>query len=97
MLFGIKEEIKCLLRNFSVKANSYDFQVMFHNGMSNNDKDFEMCFRVDNVILPKTGYFGVSAATGGLAGKAVLSEGFLGIELIQIVYKMMEILCFVNP
>ena len=44
------------------------FQVMFHNGMSNNERDFEMCFRVDNVILPKTGYFGVSAATGGLAG-----------------------------
>ncbi len=41
---------------------------MFHNGMSNNERDFEMCFRVDNVILPKTGYFGVSAATGGLAG-----------------------------
>ena len=44
------------------------FQVSFHNGMSNNDKDFEMCFRVDNVILPKAGYFGISAATGGLAG-----------------------------
>jgi hypothetical protein len=41
---------------------------MFHNGMSNNDRDFEMCFRVDNVVLPKTGYFGISAATGGLAG-----------------------------
>jgi mannose-binding lectin 1 len=37
--------------------------------MSNNDKDYEMCFRVDNVILPKSGFFGISAATGGLAGK----------------------------
>ncbi|XP_066143208.1 protein ERGIC-53 [Euwallacea fornicatus] len=41
--------------------------LMFHNGMSNNDQDFEMCFRVENVLLPKNGYFGVSAATGGLA------------------------------
>lgn len=36
--------------------------------MSNNEQDYEMCFRVDNVVLPKHGYFGVSAATGGLAG-----------------------------
>ena len=41
--------------------------VLFHNGMSNNDKDFEMCIRAENVVLPKNGYFGVSAATGGLA------------------------------
>ena len=40
------------------------FQVHFHNGMSNTDKDFELCMRVENVILPKNGYFGVSAATG---------------------------------
>ena len=42
---------------------------MFHNGMSNNEFDYEMCMRIDNIILPKNGYFGVSAATGGLAGK----------------------------
>ena len=41
--------------------------VMFHNGMSNNDKDYEMCMRVENVVLPQNGYFGISAATGGLA------------------------------
>lgn len=41
---------------------------MFHNGMSNNEQDYEMCFRVENVVLPKYGYFGVTAATGGLAG-----------------------------
>ena len=55
----------------------FDFQVMFHNGMSNNDRDFEMCFRVDNVVLPKTGYFGVSAATGGLAGTESSASGAL--------------------
>ncbi|XP_065166680.1 protein ERGIC-53 [Atheta coriaria] len=41
--------------------------LLFHNGMTNNDQDYEMCFRAENVFLPKGGYFGVSAATGGLA------------------------------
>lgn len=41
--------------------------VMFNNGMTQNDKDYEMCLRVENVQLPKFGYFGLSAATGGLA------------------------------
>lgn len=35
--------------------------------MSNNDKEYEMCMRVENVVLPRNGYFGISAATGGLA------------------------------
>ena len=43
---------------------------MFHNGMSNNDLDYELCLRKENIVLPINGYFGVSAATGGLAGKA---------------------------
>ncbi|KAL3287780.1 hypothetical protein HHI36_002242 [Cryptolaemus montrouzieri] len=41
--------------------------VLFNNGMTNNEQDYEMCFRAENVYLPKNGYFGVSAATGGLA------------------------------
>lgn len=41
--------------------------VLFHSGMTNNDQDYEMCLRAENVILPKYGYFGISAATGGLA------------------------------
>lgn len=41
--------------------------VLFHSGMTNNDQDYEMCLRAENVVLPKTGYFGISAATGGLA------------------------------
>jgi hypothetical protein len=36
--------------------------------MTNNEQDFEVCLRAENVILPKYGHFGVSAATGGLAG-----------------------------
>lgn len=41
--------------------------VLFHNGMTNNNDDYEMCLRAEGVVLPKNGYFGVSAATGGLA------------------------------
>lgn len=41
--------------------------VMFHSGMTTNEQDYEMCLRAENVVLPKAGYFGVSAATGGLA------------------------------
>lgn len=41
--------------------------VLFHNGMTNNNDDYEMCMRAEGVVLPKNGYFGVSAATGGLA------------------------------
>ena len=56
---------------FPVRAKIEYFKntltVLIHNGMSNNDKDFELCVRSENVVLPKNGYFGVSAATGGLA------------------------------
>lgn len=41
--------------------------VLFHSGNTNNDADYEMCFRAENVFLPQNGYFGLSAATGGLA------------------------------
>lgn len=41
--------------------------VLFHSGMTNNEQDYEMCLRAENVVLPKAGYFGISAATGGLA------------------------------
>ncbi|XP_076635310.1 lectin, mannose binding protein ergic53 [Colletes latitarsis] len=41
--------------------------VLFHNGMTNNEQDYGICFQVESVYLPKGGYFGVSAATGGLA------------------------------
>jgi mannose-binding lectin 1 len=41
--------------------------VLFHSGMTNNEQDYEMCLRAENVVLPKYGHFGISAATGGLA------------------------------
>lgn len=41
--------------------------VLFNNGMTQNPNEYEMCLRAEGVYLPKAGYFGVSAATGGLA------------------------------
>lgn len=41
--------------------------IYLNNGISQDDNAFEFCTRVDNVQLPKTGYLGVTAATGGLA------------------------------
>ncbi|KAK2589071.1 hypothetical protein KPH14_001906 [Odynerus spinipes] len=41
--------------------------LLFHSGMTNNEQDYEACFRAENVFLPEHGYFGISAATGGLA------------------------------
>lgn len=41
--------------------------VMVNNGLSNKPEDFELCLRAVNVVLPSSGYLGVSAATGGLA------------------------------
>lgn len=48
---------------------------MIHNGMTNNDKDYEICMRAENVHLPANGHFGVSAATGGLADDHDVSFG----------------------
>ncbi|XP_048251141.1 protein ERGIC-53-like [Haliotis rufescens] len=41
--------------------------VFVNNGLTQNANEFEMCMRVENINLPKNGYLGVSAATGGLA------------------------------
>lgn len=41
--------------------------IYYHGGLNNDLSTFEICTRVENVDLPKNGYFGVSAATGGLA------------------------------
>ena len=37
--------------------------------MSLKDEEYELCMRAENVHLPKEGFFGISAATGGLAGE----------------------------
>ena len=41
--------------------------VLYHSGLNNDPSGYEICTRVENVVLPSAGYFGVSAATGGLA------------------------------
>ena len=40
-------------------------------GMSTKAEDFELCARLENIPLAKDGYFGLSAATGGLAGENI--------------------------
>ncbi|XP_013405149.1 protein ERGIC-53-like isoform X2 [Lingula anatina] len=56
---------------FPVKAKIEYYKnaltLSIHNGMTNNKDDYEICVRAENVNLPRNGYFGVSAATGGLA------------------------------
>ena len=42
-------------------------KIYLNNGISQDDNAFEFCTRVDGVQLPKTGYLGVTAETGGLA------------------------------
>lgn len=41
-------------------------ELFYHGGVTEFD-DYELCARAENVVLPKEGYFGVSAATGGLS------------------------------
>ncbi|TRY98666.1 hypothetical protein DNTS_005907 [Danionella cerebrum] len=41
--------------------------VFINNGFTPDKEDFEFCTKVENMIIPATGYFGISAATGGLA------------------------------
>jgi len=73
---GINQALAGCLRDFRnkpfptrAKIEYYNnvLTVLFHSGMTNNEQDYEMCLRAENVVLPKFGYFGVSAATGGLA------------------------------
>ncbi|XP_042224956.1 protein ERGIC-53-like isoform X2 [Homarus americanus] len=54
-------------RGRSRKKVQSNIPLMIHNGMTNNEKDYEICMRAENVYLPSSGHFGVSAATGGLA------------------------------
>ena len=58
-------------RPFPVRAKIEYYQnvltVLFNSGNTNSDDEYELCLRVENVILPPVGHFGISAATGGLA------------------------------
>uniref|UniRef100_A0A8C3GJM3 Lectin, mannose binding 1 n=1 Tax=Cairina moschata TaxID=8855 RepID=A0A8C3GJM3_CAIMO len=41
--------------------------VLINNGFTPDKEDFEFCAKVEDMVLPSQGYFGISAATGGLA------------------------------
>ena len=73
---GINQQIAGCLRDFRnkpfptrAKIEYYKnvLTIMFHSGNTNNDEEYELCLRTENIFLPQFGHFGVSAATGGLA------------------------------
>ncbi|KAK7896531.1 hypothetical protein WMY93_021856 [Mugilogobius chulae] len=41
--------------------------VMINNGFTPDKEDYEFCTKVDNMVIPREGFLGISAATGGLA------------------------------
>ena len=59
-------------RPHSVKAKILYYNgrlsLYFNNGVVSSDEGYELCTEAENVVLPNRGYFGLSAATGGLAG-----------------------------
>lgn len=73
---GLNQQIHGCLRDFRnkpfpvrTKIEYYRnvLTVMFHSGNTNNEDDYELCLRAENVFLPQYGHFGITAATGGLA------------------------------
>uniref|UniRef100_A0A8C5WCE8 L-type lectin-like domain-containing protein n=1 Tax=Leptobrachium leishanense TaxID=445787 RepID=A0A8C5WCE8_9ANUR len=57
------------VRPFRAKISYYKktLRVIVYNGRSPLDDSFEICTQVANMVIPSTGYFGLSAATGNLA------------------------------
>lgn len=47
-------------------------QVLINNGFTPDKEDYELCTKIENMIIPTEGFFGISAATGGLAGIILL-------------------------
>ncbi|KFV72910.1 Protein ERGIC-53, partial [Dryobates pubescens] len=52
-----------------VKVTYYQktLTVLINNGFTPDKEDYEFCAKVEDMALPSQGYFGISAATGGLA------------------------------
>jgi len=52
-----------------IKAEYYKrtLTIYFHSGLNQDLSNYEICTQVDNLDLPKQGYVGISAETGGLA------------------------------
>jgi lectin, mannose-binding 1 len=73
---GINQQLGGCLRDFRnkpfpvrIKLEYYNkvLTVYYHSGLNNDASSYEICTRAENVNLPASGHFGVSAATGGLA------------------------------
>ncbi|KAM8973180.1 protein ERGIC-53-like [Pelodytes ibericus] len=56
------------IRPFKAKISYYQktLRVAVFTGLSPGDDDYELCAQVTNMVVPSTGYFGISAATGTL-------------------------------
>ena len=73
---GITQQLGGCLRDFrnkpypvvlKIEYLKHVLTVFYHNGLSSDINNFEICARIENIDLPKHGHFGISAATGGLA------------------------------
>ncbi|XP_040198893.1 protein ERGIC-53-like [Rana temporaria] len=63
------EQFRNSIRPFKIKITYYKktLQVSVYTGMSPKNSAYKVCAVVPNMVLPSTGYFGVSAATSALA------------------------------
>ncbi|KAK0422480.1 hypothetical protein QR680_007598 [Steinernema hermaphroditum] len=68
MLSGCQRDFRNKPFPVRVKVQYYKnvLTVLMHDGMTAQPR-YELCIRAENIFLPRNGYFGISAATGGLA------------------------------
>ncbi|XP_054613431.1 protein ERGIC-53 isoform X2 [Dunckerocampus dactyliophorus] len=64
---GSTHALGTCLRDFRNKPYPVRAKVMINNGFTPDRDDYEFCAKVDNMTIPPEGFFGISAATGGLA------------------------------
>ena len=75
-LDGNDQQVAGCLRDFrnkpypvraKIEYYNHKLSLLFHNGNTNNEEDYELCFEAHEVYLPTYGHFGLSAATGQLS------------------------------
>ncbi|XP_013861903.1 protein ERGIC-53 [Austrofundulus limnaeus] len=73
---GTTQALGTCLRDFRNKPYPIRAKIMYYkktltvlinNGFTPDKEDYEFCTKVENMIIPTEGFFGISAATGGLA------------------------------
>lgn len=66
---GCQRDFRNRVYPVKVKVTYHRHVLAVHisDGMTQMER-YELCLRVENIFLPRNGYFGLSAATGGLAG-----------------------------